>query len=313
MPRALITGGAGFVGSHLCDRLVRDGWTVVAVDSLLTGDDGNVSHLAGDPLFSLEREDVSQGLSADGAFDLVAHLASPASPPDYLAHPLETLAVGAEGTRRALEFARSREAVFLLSSTSEVYGDPLVHPQPENYWGNVNPIGPRSVYDEAKRFAEALASAHARTLGTRVRIARIFNTYGPRMRRNDGRAVPQFIDEALGGRPLTVHGDGSQTRSFCYVDDLVEGLVRLADSDVEGPVNLGNPTEMSVLDLAEKVCDLAGVPRRIEMSERPVDDPQVRCPDIARAMSLLGWEPKIGLDQGLRETIAWARGTWYPA
>jgi len=310
MPRAVVTGGAGFLGSHLCERLVAEGWEVVAVDSLLTGAEENIANLRGDTAFSFENADISRGLYLAGEVDLVANLASPASPPDYLEHPLETLAVGAEGTRQALELARGCGAVFLQASTSEVYGDPQVHPQPEDYWGNVNPIGPRSVYDEAKRFGEALVAAYARSLGVQVRIARIFNTYGPRMRRNDGRAVPAFIDQALNRQTLVVHGDGSQTRSFCYVDDLIEGLFRLATSDVEGPVNLGNPSEMSVLELARLIVELAGSDAQILFAPRPEDDPQVRCPDIRRARETLGWDPKIDVEHGLAETIAWAGLAW---
>jgi nucleoside-diphosphate-sugar epimerase len=310
MPRAVVTGGAGFVGSHLCDRLLHDGWDVVCVDSLLTGDDANLSEARSHSSFSLMIVDVTEDLPVSGPVDAVLHLASPASPIDYARHPIETLRVGSLGTDRALELARRSGARFLLTSTSEVYGDPLVHPQLESYWGNVNPIGPRSCYDEAKRFSEALTMAYHRTHGLEVRIARIFNTYGPRMRRDDGRAVPSFIDQALADEPMTVHGDGSQTRSLCYVADLVEGLSRLLGSDVVGPVNLGNPEEVSVLDLAERVRGSIGSASSIAFTDRPTDDPQVRCPDIGMARRELGWLPKVSLDAGLARTVAWARKAW---
>lgn len=307
MPRALVTGGAGFIGSHLCERLLGDGWEVVCIDSLLTGRRENLSSLTTHEGFVFMEADARVDPRIDGPFDAVLHLASPASPVWYLAHPVETLEVGAQGTRWALELARDRGAVFLLASTSEVYGDPQVHPQPETYWGNVNPIGPRSVYDEAKRYAEALSMAYHRTFGLPIRIARIFNTYGPRMRLDDGRAVPTFIAQALRGEPLTVHGDGMQTRSLCYVDDLVEGLRRLLEVGYVGPVNLGNPAEVTVLELAKQIRGLAGSRSEIAFTERPVDDPERRCPDVSLAKQVLGWSPAVPLSQGLARTIAWAR------
>lgn len=310
MPRAVVTGGAGFLGSHLCERLLEGGWEVVCLDTLLTGDTGNLGRAFGNPAFSFTQVDVSERLPVIGSIDAILHLASPASPADYLRHPLETLRAGALATHLALEVARAHGASFLLASTSEVYGDPEVHPQPESYWGHVNPIGPRSVYDEAKRYAEAVATAYLREYELPVKIARIFNTYGPRLRRGDGRAVPTFIDQATRGEPLTVHGDGSQTRSLCYVDDLVEGLWRLLGSDLRGPVNLGNPEEVKVLELAEQVRALTGSRSEIVFTERPVDDPDVRCPDITRARAELRWEPQVGLTEGLERTIAWAGKTW---
>lgn len=309
-PRAVVTGGAGFVGSHVCERLLAEGWNVVCVDNLLTGAEGNLAGLVDRPGFRWERGDVSRALDVEGRVDAVLHLASPASPRDYLEHPIETLKVGAVGTLNALELASRRGATFLLASTSEVYGDPLVHPQPESYWGNVNPVGPRSVYDEAKRYAEALAVAYGRTHGLPIRIARIFNTYGPRMRRGDGRAVPTFVDQALRGRSLTVHGDGSQTRSLCYVEDLVEGLWRLLRSDVPGPVNLGNPEEVTVREIAELVASLVGTGSGIEFTPRPQDDPERRCPDITLAATVLGWRPAVSMRIGLERVIAWARMAW---
>jgi dTDP-glucose 4,6-dehydratase len=307
VPRAVVTGAAGFLGSHLTDRLVAEGWHVVAVDNLITGDVSNLSGALDDPRCSNVDRDVSTGVDVDGDVDLVFHLASPASPPDYLEHPIETLDVGSLGTRHALELAADRGARFFLASTSEVYGDPLVHPQPESYWGNVNPVGPRSVYDEAKRFSEALTMAFARARDLEVRIVRIFNTYGPRMRRRDGRAVPNFIDQALRGEPLTVHGDGTQTRSLCYVDDLIEGIWRLATSSTVGPVNLGNPEEVTVLDLARTVAELAGSSSEVVFLERPVDDPEVRRPDITLARKELRWEPRVPLREGLTVTLESAR------
>jgi len=310
VPNAVVTGAAGFLGSHLTDRLLAEGWRVVAVDNLLTGNPSNLASALEDPRCSLIDQDVSVALDVDADVDLVFHLASPASPPDYLEHPIATLDVGSSGTRNALELAAARDARFFLASTSEVYGDPLVHPQPESYWGNVNPIGPRSVYDEAKRFSEAITMAFARARGLDVRIVRIFNTYGPRMRRRDGRAVPNFVDQALRGEPLTVHGDGSQTRSLCYVDDLIEGIWRLATSSTVGPVNLGNPQEISVLDLARTIAELAGSASEVTFIDRPVDDPEVRRPDISLAREALGWEPRVALREGLTETLDWARLTW---
>jgi len=309
MPRAVVTGGAGFLGSHLSERLVTEGWDVVCVDSLVTGRRENLAGLPPDRVTIVEA-DVSRGLDVDGPVDWILHMAALASPPDYLRHPLESLEAGAFGTMHALELARAKDAGLLLASTSEVYGDPQVHPQPETYWGNVNPVGPRSVYDEAKRFAEALSTAHARVHGTQVRTARIFNTFGPRMRADDGRAVPTFIRQGLGGEPLTVHGDGRQTRSLCYVDDLIEGLWRLVGSHVEGPVNLGNPEEVSIVELAEAIRSLTGGTSEVVFVERPEDDPQIRCPDISRARAELGWEPKVPLAEGLKITVEWAERAW---
>lgn len=304
----VVTGGAGFVGSHLCERLVARGDRVVCVDDLSSGSTDNLAGLEGVEGFTFVEADVSRGVPVDG-LDLgpvraVAHLASAASPPDYLRLPLETLAVGSEGTRHCLELAHRHGARFLLASTSEVYGDPTVHPQSESYWGNVNPNGPRSVYDEAKRFAEALTLAHHRTLGTDVAIVRIFNTYGPRLRPDDGRVVSNFIVQALRGEPLTVYGDGSQTRSLCYVDDEVTGLLALLDSAVTGPVNVGNPEEHTVAELARMVIDLLGSTSTIEHRPLPTDDPVRRCPDITVARRELGWEPTVGLVDGLTRTAA---------
>jgi dTDP-glucose 4,6-dehydratase len=308
--RAVVTGGAGFLGSHLCGRLLSEGWEVVCLDSLLTGNADNVAAYLDQPAFRFEQYDVTNFLHVQGAVDWVLHLASPASPRDYLDHPIHTLKVGAMGTLRALGVARAKEAAFFLASTSEVYGDPQVHPQPETYWGHVNPVGPRGVYDEAKRYAEAMAAAYRRAHGIPVRIARIFNTYGPRMRPGDGRAVPTFIGQALAGRPLTVHGAGTQTRSLCYVDDLIEGFWRLLNGDIQDPVNLGNPEEVTVLQLAEAVRDAAGSSSEVSYIERPEDDPEVRCPDISIARERLGWEPQVQLADGLKRTIEWAREAW---
>jgi dTDP-glucose 4,6-dehydratase len=313
MARILVTGGAGFLGSHLCERLLAEGWEVLCLDNFLTGSGDNVGHLVGEPRFRLERYDVTNYLHVEGSLDAVAHLASPASPIDYLEHPIHTLKVGALGTLNALGLAKSKGARFLLASTSEVYGDPKVHPQTESYWGNVNAIGPRGVYDEAKRFAEAMAMAYHRTHGVPVRIVRIFNTFGPRMRQRDGRAVPTFIDQALNGEPLTVHGDGSQTRSLCYVDDLIEGIYRLLTSEHTGPVNIGNPHEVTVRHLAETINRLAGRRSELTFVERPVDDPEVRRPDITMARDLLGWDPSVSLEDGLHRTLQWAREAWLPA
>ena len=310
MPRALVTGGAGFLGSHLCDRLLREGWEVVCVDSLLTGDAVNLAQAREHPSFRFVQADVSDELFVEGSLDAVLHLASPASPVAYQAYPIETLRVGALGAERALELARRAGATFVLASTSEVYGDPKVHPQPESYWGNVNPVGPRSMYDEAKRFAEAFTMAYHRSRGLQVRIARIFNTYGPRMRRDDGRAVPAFIEQGLHGDPITVHGTGAQTRSLCFVDDLIEGLWRLLASDTTGPVNLGNPEEVSVLQLANAIRSLTGDLSETVFIDRPVDDPELRCPDISLARHVLDWEPRISLSDGLRMTVDWARSSW---
>jgi dTDP-glucose 4,6-dehydratase len=305
--RAIVTGGAGFVGSHLIDRLRRDGVEVVCVDSMITGRRVNLAHLEDDPGFQLIERDVTTSWDVDGPVDAVFHLASPASPVDYQRHPVATLDVGTIGTRRTLEVAREKQARFLFASTSEVYGDPDVHPQVETYWGNVNPVGPRSMYDESKRAAEAYVMAFRRSLGVDTRIARIFNTYGPRMRSDDGRAVPQFITQALSGEPLTVYGDGSQTRSLCYVDDLVDGLIRLMDSEYQEPVNLGNPHELTMRELAEIIRDACDSASAIETRPLPVDDPRRRCPDISRAETILGWSPTISLQTGLKRTVTWWR------
>jgi dTDP-glucose 4,6-dehydratase len=310
VPRALVTGGAGFLGSHLCGRLVSEGWDVLCMDSLVTGDTNNVEALVGHDRFRLEQRDITEPFEVDGPLDWVLHLASPASPIDYLELPIATLKVGAVGTLRLLELCQNKGAAFFLASTSEVYGDPEIHPQPESYWGNVNPIGPRSVYDEAKRYAEAATMAYRRTYGTPVRVIRIFNTYGPRMRAQDGRAVPTFIQQALRGESLTVHGDGSQTRSLCFVEDLIEGIYRMIRSDQAGPVNLGNPEEVTVLQLAQTIRDLVGSDSDIVMIDRPVDDPERRRPDIALARRVLDWEPAIPLAEGLSRTIEWAREAW---
>jgi dTDP-glucose 4,6-dehydratase len=306
VPRAVITGGAGFLGSHLCRRLLAEGFDVVCMDSLLTGRAANVEDLIGRN-FRLVNVDVTDYIHVSGPVDAVLHFASPASPIDYLRYPIQTLKVGALGTHRVLGLAKDKGARFLLASTSEVYGDPQVHPQPETYWGHVNPIGPRGVYDEAKRFAEALAMAYQRTHGVEVRIARIFNVFGPNMRVDDGRAFCTFAVQALRGEPLTVHGDGSQTRSLAYVDDLIEGFWRLLWSDVEGPVNLGNPQEVTILELATMVAEAAGAELRVAYKPRPVDDPEVRRPDITRAMELLDWKPAVTLEEGIRRTLPWFR------
>ncbi len=306
--RAFVTGGAGFVGSHLCRTLVRRGWDVVAADNLSTGRLSNLADLSDNRRFRLLEHDVTQPLELDGPLDAVLHFASPASPPDYLARPLETLDVGSTGTKLTLELARSKGARYLLASTSEVYGDPAVHPQPETYWGNVNPVGPRSVYDEAKRFGEALATAYRRTYDLDVKIVRIFNTYGPGLRPGDGRAIPNFIAQALAGQPLTVYGDGSQTRSFCYVDDEVAGLLDLLLSGwTGGPMNIGNPEEHSILDLAKMVIDLTGSDSPIEFEPLPENDPVRRRPDITLAGRELGWKPETGLAEGLARTLRWFR------
>jgi dTDP-glucose 4,6-dehydratase len=312
MPKALVTGGAGFLGSHLCGRLLDEEWEVTCLDSLLTGNSDNIAGLFDDPRFRFERYDVTNYLHIEGPVDWVFHCASPASPRDYLEWPIHTLKVGAIGTLRALGLAKAKGAGFVLTSTSEVYGDPKVHPQPESYWGNVNPVGPRGVYDEAKRYGEAMATAYHRTHGIPIRIARIFNTYGPRMRAGDGRAVPTFIQQALRGEPLTVHGDGSQTRSLCYVDDLIEGIYRLVLSDLAGPVNLGNPEEVTILELAQLIRDLVGGRSEIVYLARPVDDPELRCPDISLARRTLRWEPSVQLEEGLKHTIEWAQRSWAP-
>jgi dTDP-glucose 4,6-dehydratase len=307
MPRAVITGGAGFLGSHLCRRLLAEGYDVVCMDNLITGRAENVEDLIGGR-FRLVHVDVTDYIHVSGPVDAVLHFASPASPIDYLRYPIQTLKVGALGTHRALGLAKDKGARFLLASTSEVYGDPKVHPQPETYWGHVNPIGPRGVYDEAKRFAEALAMAYQRNHGVEVRIVRIFNTFGPYMRIDDGRAFCTFAVQALRGEPLTIHGDGSQTRSLCYVDDMIEGFWRLLWSDVEGPVNLGNPREVTILELAQMVARAAGVEEsKVEFLPRPVDDPEVRRPDITRAMTMLDWKPSVSLEEGIEQTLPWFR------
>jgi len=306
--RCLVMGGAGFIGSHLCERLFAEGAErVVSVDNLVTGKSANLGGLRGRQGFEDMRADVTEPFVVEGPLDFVFNLASPASPVDYHQLPLETLRAGARGTEHGLRIAEGTRAVFLQASTSEVYGDPLVHPQREDYWGNVNPVGPRAVYDEAKRYGEALVSAWRRSRGLSVRIVRIFNTYGPRMRLNDGRVVPAFVTQALAGEDFTVFGDGSQTRSFCFVSDLVDGLLRLALSDVQDPVNIGNPDEMTILQFAEEVRAAAGGGGKILFQPLPADDPKQRRPDITRARALLGWEPRVGLAQGLAETIAWFR------
>jgi len=310
VPRAVVTGGAGFVGSHLCERLLEEGWEVVCFDSFLTGDSGNLGRIISHERFRFERYDVTNYMFVEGDIDWVLHFASPASPRDYLDHPIHTLKVGALGSLHALGLAKAKSAGFFMASTSEVYGDPKVHPQPESYWGNVNPVGPRGVYDEAKRFAEAMVMAYHRTHGMPVRIIRIFNTFGPRLRKGDGRAVPTFIHQALAGEKLTVHGDGEQTRSLCYVDDLVEGIWRFIHADIPGPMNLGNPREITVRQLAEMIASLTGSDSEVVFTDRPVDDPEVRCPDISLARSTLGWEPQVTLEEGLRRTIEWARSSW---
>jgi dTDP-glucose 4,6-dehydratase len=307
MPRTVITGGAGFLGSHLCERLLQNGHEVVALDNFLTGTPRNVDHLLEHDAFRLIKTDVTEYVHVPGPVDQVLHFASPASPIDYLELPIETMKVGSIGTLHTLGLAKEKGARFLIASTSETYGDPQVHPQPESYWGHVNPVGPRGVYDEAKRYAEALTMAYRRTHGVDTAIVRIFNTFGPRMRPNDGRAIPTFVRQALAGEPLTVAGDGTQTRSVCYVDDLVEGLLRLLHSDLAGPVNIGNPHELSMLELAERIVRLTGSASTIEFIPRPTDDPTVRQPDITLARTQLGWEPRVDLDEGLERTIAWFR------
>jgi dTDP-glucose 4,6-dehydratase len=309
--RILITGGAGFLGSHLCDRFLAEGHTVIAMDNLITGKTANIEHLAGNDKFLFIKHDVTNYIYIEGELDAVLHFASPASPIDYLEFPIPTLKVGALGTHKALGLAKDKRARFLLASTSEIYGDPLVHPQTEDYWGNVNPIGPRGVYDEAKRFAEAMTMAYQRYHHVETRIVRIFNTYGPRMRLHDGRVVPNFIAQALKNEPLTVYDDGSRTRAFCYVADLVDGIYRLLLSDEPEPVNIGNPNEMSILDFAKKVIQLTGSRSEITFieptDERIQDDPKVRCPNIDKARRVLNWEPQVTIDEGLRKTIEFFR------
>jgi nucleoside-diphosphate-sugar epimerase len=305
--RVVVTGGAGFLGSHLCDAILARGDSAVCVDNLATGRPDNVAHLMNSSGFTFLEADVSLALDVPGPVDAVAHLASPASPPEYLRLPLETLAVGSRGTENALRLAHQHGARFVLASTSEVYGDPAVHPQSEDYWGNVNPVGPRSVYDEAKRFAEALTRAYRDTKGVNAGIIRIFNTYGPRMNAQDGRIVTNFITQALNGDPLTIYGDGSQTRSFCYVDDLIRGIVGMIDSTEAGPVNLGNPEEFTVTEFARLVLRLTGSDSPVEHLPLPVDDPTRRCPVITRASQALGWQPQVRVEDGIRRTIEWFR------
>jgi nucleoside-diphosphate-sugar epimerase len=305
--RVVVTGGAGFLGSHLCDAILARGDSAVCVDNLATGRPDNVAHLMDSPGFTFVEADVSLALDVPGPVHAVAHLASPASPPEYLRLPLETLAAGSRGTENALRLAHQHGARFVLASTSEVYGDPAVHPQSEDYWGNVNPVGPRSVYDEAKRFAEALTRAYRDTKGVNAGIIRIFNTYGPRMNAQDGRIVTNFITQALNGDPLTIYGDGSQTRSFCYVDDLIRGIVRMIDSAEAGPVNLGNPEEFTVTEFARLVLRLTGSDSPVEHLPLPVDDPTRRCPVITRASQALGWRPQVRVEDGIRRTIEWFR------
>jgi dTDP-glucose 4,6-dehydratase len=304
--RVLVTGGAGFIGSHLCDFLLAQGCEVVCMDNLLTGSMDNIAHIR-DPRFTFAQHDVTNFIEIQGRLDYVLHFASPASPIDYLELPIQTLKVGALGTHKALGLAKARGAKFLLASTSEVYGDPLVHPQREDYWGNVNPVGPRGVYDEAKRFAEAMTMAYHRVHGLDARIVRIFNTFGSRMRLADGRAIPTFVRQALAGEPLTVYGDGSQTRSFTFISDLVDGIWRLMNAPVNDPVNLGNPREMTLMELAKHVLRLSGSRSEIVFRPLPTDDPKVRQPDIGKARRLLGWEPRVELEEGLRQTIEWYR------
>ena len=301
----LVTGGAGFIASYICDRLIERGHKVICMDNFLTGKKANIAHLLKDRNFIFIKQNVSQPFKVAGKVDYVMHCASPASPVDYLAHPIETLLVGSYGTRNALEIAKAKKAAFLLTSTSEVYGDPKEHPQKETYWGNVNPNGPRSVYDEAKRYAEAMTFAYRRTFGVDTKVVRIFNTYGPRMNINDGRVVPNFICQALKGQPLTVYGEGKQTRSFCYVDDEVDGILRLLFSELAGPVNIGNPHEFTIIEFANMVLKLTGGKNRIIHKSLPQDDPMQRKPDIAIARARLGWEPKVSLGEGLRRTIEW--------
>jgi dTDP-glucose 4,6-dehydratase len=305
--RAVVTGGAGFLGSHLCDRLLAEGWDVLALDNFITGDQANIAHLRENPKFLFEEQDVSNPFQVRGGVSYVFHFASPASPPDYLKHPLETLKVGSIATMHTLNLAMEKNAKYLLASTSECYGDPDVSPQSESYWGHVNPVGPRSVYDEAKRFAEATTMAYHRYHKVDTHIVRIFNTYGPRMRLNDGRALPNFVYQALSGQPITVYGDGKQTRSFCYVSDLIEGIYRLSQSDEHFPTNIGNPTELTIYEFAQRIrAHFPNAPAIIH-EPLPEDDPKQRCPDISKAKRLLGWEPKVSLEQGLETTLSYFR------
>ena len=304
----MVSGAAGFVGSHMCDRLLAEGLEVIALDNLLTGDERNIAHLRGNPGFEFRLQDVTVPFDIDGPVDYVLHMASPASPKDYLMYPIETMDVGSIGTRNMLELTQRKNAKFLVTSTSESYGDPSVHPQVETYWGNVNPVGPRSCYDESKRFAEALTMAFHRARGVRTSIARIFNTYGPRMKLNDGRVVPAFMDQALKGEPITIFGDGSQTRSFCYVSDLVDGLYRLLLSTEEYPVNLGNPHEMTISEFANLIQEMTGSRAGVVYHELPQDDPKQRRPDITKAQTLLGWKPVVGFEEGMALTVQYFRG-----
>ena len=306
--RILITGGAGFVGSHLCERFLHEGNEVIAVDNLITGNPENLAHLKDNSAFTFIEHDVSKPLEIDGDLDGLLHFASPASPVDYLRHPIPTLKVGSLGTHNTLGLAKAKEARYLLASTSEIYGDPEIHPQTEDYWGNVNPIGIRGVYDEAKRFAEAMVMAYHRFHNVNTAIVRIFNTYGTRMRLDDGRVLPNFMGQALRGEPLTVYGDGSQTRSFCFVDDLVEGIVRLWKSDYHEPVNLGNPSEVTILEFAQEILTLSGSDSTLEYHPLPEDDPKIRRPDITRARTVLGWEPQVSRQEGLKKTMEFFRG-----
>lgn len=308
MARVLITGAAGFLGSHLCDRFIAEGMEVLGMDNLITGSMENLAHLMGNPKFIFYNNDVSNFVHIHGELDYILHFASPASPIDYLKIPIQTLKVSSIGTHNLLGLARSKKARIIVASTSEVYGDPLVHPQTEDYWGNVNPVGPRGVYDEAKRFMEAMTMAYHTYHGLETRIIRIFNTYGPRMRLNDGRVLPAFIGQALRGEDLTIFGDGSQTRSFCYVDDLVEGVYRLLMSDHAEPINIGNPHEITISDFAEEIIKLTGTSQKVIYQPLPVNDPMQRKPDISKAKSILGWEPKVMRDEGLKRTYEWFQG-----
>ncbi|XRQ09008.1 NAD-dependent epimerase/dehydratase family protein [Actinomadura welshii] len=305
--RAVVTGGAGFLGSHMCERLLNDGYEVICLDNYSSGDADNLRDIEGHAAFHLRTCDVSSLVAVRGSVDLVVHLAALASPMDYLAWPMQSLEVGSIGTTRVLEFAREKQARVILASTSEVYGDPAVHPQTEDYWGNVNPVGPRAVYDEAKRFGEAAASAYRRLHGLDTGIVRIFNTFGPRMRTNDGRVVPSFVSQALADLPITIHGDGRQTRSLCYVDDLIEGIVRMCHSDHPGPINIGNPEEMTVLEIAQLIKEIAGASSSLVYGKAMTDDPWRRCPDISLARSVLGWRPKLTVREGLEQTVDWFR------
>ena len=307
MSRVLITGGAGFLGSHLCERFLHEGFDVICMDNFITGSPDNIAHLIGNPHFQFVKHDVTEYIYVAGEVNHILHFASPASPIDYLKVPIQTLKVGSLGTHKALGLAKAKKARFLIASTSEVYGDPLVHPQEESYWGNVNPIGARGVYDEAKRFAEAMTMAYHRFHGVDTRILRIFNTYGPRMRVNDGRAIPAFLSQALRGEPLTVFGDGSQTRSVCYVDDLVEGIYRLLLSNETDPVNIGNPDEITMLDLAKEILEITGSKSEIVFKPLPEDDPKIRQPNIERAKRILGWEPRVNRREGLLKTLEYFR------